>query len=232
MSVAAVTGGSGRIGAAIARELAPSGHQVAVLDLPEHPTGEFTFVPLDVREHGRIEAALDEIHDHLGLCTIWINNAGLAMRRPALEVTPEEWSHVLDVNLTRAFFCAQAWARRLVAAKRPGVLINIASIFGLVGGPRRAAYSSSKAALVNLTRVLAYEWQPYGIRVNAVAPTFVRTPMTSKLIEEGLDVTNRSLDGRFASPADVARAVRFLVSDDKEMMTGHTLPVDGGWLAW
>lgn len=120
MSVAAVTGGSGRIGAAIARELAPSGHQVAVLDLPEHPTGEFTFVPLDVREHGRIEAALDEIHDHLGLCTIWINNAGLAMRRPALEVTPEEWSHVLDVNLTRAFFCAQAWARRLVAAKKPG----------------------------------------------------------------------------------------------------------------
>ena len=119
-----------------------------------------------------------------------------------------------------------------MAAKKPGVLINIASIFGLVGGPRRAAHSSSKAALVNLTRVLAYEWQPYGIRVNAVAPTFVRTPMTSQLIEQGLDVTNRSLNGHLASPTDVARAVRFLVSDDAEMITGHTLPVDGAWLAW
>lgn len=231
--VAAVTGGAGGIGIAIARELAHSGHKVIVLDLPTaEPPADFHFVPLDIRRPSDIERAFREIESVAGTPTIWVNNAGVAVRKPAIEITPEEWERVIETNLTGSFFCAQAFARRLISVRKPGVLINIASIFGLVGGPRRAAYSASKAALVNLTRVLAYEWHEFGIRVNAVAPTFVRTPMTEKLLLEGLDVVNRSLSGRLASPEDVACAVRFLASPEAAMITGHTLPVDGGWLAW
>lgn len=233
VSVAAVTGGAGGIGLAIACELARSGHQVVLLDLPtaERPAG-FHFVPVDIRKLSEIERALDEIESVAGTPTIWVNCAGVAVRKPATEITPDEWNRVIETNLTGSFFCAQAFAKRLISAGQPGVVINIASVFGLVGGPRRAAYSASKAGLVNLTRVLAYEWHDHGIRVNAVAPTFARTLLTEKLLQDGLDVVNRSLGGRLVTPEDVARAVRFLASGDAAMITGHTLPVDGGWLAW
>jgi NAD(P)-dependent dehydrogenase (short-subunit alcohol dehydrogenase family) len=134
--------------------------------------------------------------------------------------------------LTGTFFCSQTFARKLVEDALGGAIVNVSSVYGLLGGPRRAAYSAAKAAIVNLTRVLAYEWHEHGIRVNAVAPTFVETPMTLDLIAHGLDVPVRSLGGRLATTADVAHAVRFLASADAAMITGHTLPVDGGWLAW
>jgi NAD(P)-dependent dehydrogenase (short-subunit alcohol dehydrogenase family) len=147
-------------------------------------------------------------------------------------LTADDWTRVLTTNLSGAFFCAQAFARAVIAAKMEGCIVNVASIFGLTGGPNRAAYSASKAGLVNLTRVLAYEWQPFGIRVNAVAPTFVRTPLTDRLLAGGLDIQNRALGERLATPEDVAEAVYFLSSHAAAMIAGHTLPVDGGWLAW
>ena len=190
------------------------------------------FVPLDVTDVEAIPRALATGIDQLGLPIVWVNNAGTVARGPALAVAPEEWYRVLNTCLTGAFFCAQAFAARLVEEELNGVIVNIASVFGLVAGPHRAAYSAAKAGLVNLTRVLASEWYPYGIRVNCVAPTFVKTTMTMQLLSEGLDIVNKSFGEQVASVEDVARAVRFLASADARMINGHTLAVDGGWVSW
>jgi 2-dehydro-3-deoxy-D-gluconate 5-dehydrogenase len=243
LRVAAITGGAGGLGAAIAVGLANSGHDILLYDVAAASSlaeevvervracgGRALFVPLDVTDLALIPAAIELGAAELAPPTVWVNNAGVIVRRPALDVAPDEWKRVIDVCLTGAFFCAQAFAR-LALAGEGGCIINIASIFGLVGGPNRVAYSAAKAGLVNLTRVLAYEWHPT-IRVNAVAPTFADTPMTAAAIAAGLDVLNRSFDERLARAEDVANAVCFLASDNAEMITGHTLPVDGGWLTW
>lgn len=243
--VVAVTGAARGIGRGIAEEFAHAGHDIIVFDLLEaqsdaeqtvdivRATGQQSvFIELDVRKPEAIPDALDRGIRELNLPRILINNAGTVRRGPALDVTPEDWDIVVDTCLRGAFFCAQAFARRIVAARASAVIVNIASIFGLVGGPNRAAYSAAKAGLVNLTRVLAYEWYPHGIRVNCVAPTFVSTPMTSQLLATGLDITNKSFGQKVASVEDVARAVRFLAGGDAGMINGYALAIDGGWVSW
>jgi 2-deoxy-D-gluconate 3-dehydrogenase len=140
---------------------------------------------------------------------------------------------VLDVNLKGVFFCAQAVGREMIKRKS-GKMINIASQNGVVGYYQRAAYCSSKAGVVNLTRVLAIEWSPYRVNVNAVAPTFVLTPLTEKLFANpsfSREVRRRIPLGRLGKPEDVAGAVVFLASPAADLITGHTLLVDGGWTA-
>ncbi|MBV8602247.1 MAG: SDR family oxidoreductase [Candidatus Eremiobacteraeota bacterium] len=190
------------------------------------------FVAVDVTDYESVRAAFERANRALGTGTVLVNNAGIAVRVPALDLEPADWSRVLAVNLTGAFYCAQQFARGLIAAEKAGAIVNVASIFGLVAGPNRAAYSSSKAGLVNLTRVLAYEWDRYGIRVNAVAPTFVRTPLTERLLAEGLDVQNLAFGEKLATTADVAEAIFFLAGASAAMVNGHTLPVDGGWTSY
>lgn len=242
--VAGVTGGAQGIGRAVAIRMAEQGCQVAVFDLPEKAKGaeetiglikeaggEAVFLPLDVRQVSAIPGAMEGVADRLGPVSIWVNNAGVVSRRAALEVTEDEWDRVVDVCLKGTFFCAQA-AARLMRETGGGRIVNMASVFGLTGGANRAAYAASKAGIVNLTRALAIEWFGLNIRVNAVAPTFVRTPLTEELLAKGLDVPNFAFSGQFATLDQVCDAVHFLATDHSAGITGHTLPVDLGWTSW
>jgi NAD(P)-dependent dehydrogenase (short-subunit alcohol dehydrogenase family) len=224
--------------------LASAGANVAVLDRDlngaqataaaiEHLGRKALAVECDVADHARVVAAFDEIVARLGRVDILVNNAAIVRRAPALETSPETWRAVMEVNLDGAFYCACEAARRMVAG---GSIINIASIMGLSGGGLypNPPYHASKGALVNLTRALAVEWADRGIRVNAVAPTWVRTEFTKALLDDpamSAKVLALMPLKSYAETKDVAAAVLFLASPAARMITGHTLPVDGGFLA-
>jgi len=190
---------------------------------------------VDVSNGVQVDEAFHAFAAWRGRLDILVNNAGIALRRPSVELTQQDWQAVVDVNLTGVFLCARAAARVMLAQGR-GAIVNVASIMGLSGGGLypNISYQSTKGAVVNLTRALAVEWAREGIRVNAVAPTWVRTELTRALFDNP-DLLQRVLDmtpmRRLAEPEDVAAAIVFLASDHACMITGHTLPVDGGFLA-
>lgn len=245
--VAVVTGAGRGIGEALALGLAEAGATVAVAELPDRlpdaqkvadaitaTGGRAVVVPLDVRNLSSIDRMVERVVDTLGAIDILVNNAGIQIAKPAVEITEEDWDAVLDVNLKGVFFCSQRVGRWLIAHKREGVIINIASQNGLVGYYNRAPYCSAKAGVVNLTRVLAIEWASYGIRVNAVAPTFIRTPLGEQTLrneEFRRDILSRIPLGRIGEPNDVVGAVIYLASPAASLVTGATLVVDGGWTA-
>jgi NAD(P)-dependent dehydrogenase (short-subunit alcohol dehydrogenase family) len=245
--VAVVTGASQGLGRAIALALAEAGAHVAVADLPEklpraaevaglaRSAGRSAeALPLDVLRLDSIRAMVDQALDTFGRIDVLVNNAGIQITRDAGEFTEAEWDAVVDVDLKGVFFCSQTVGRHMVR-RGQGCIVNVASINGLIGYHRRAAYCSAKGGVVNLTRALAVEWASAGVRVNAVAPQYVRTALTEKTLsdpETAADILRRVPLGRLAEPEDVAAAVVFLASPAAGMITGHTLPVDGGWLAW
>jgi len=240
--VALVTGAASGIGLATADALARAGASVIVSDLDgdaataaaaEIAGAEAT--TLDVADEARIVAVFADVAERQGRLDILVNNAGVGARQPAMEMPRETWDRVLDINLTGTFLCSREAAKAMLPAAR-GAIVNVASIMGLVGGGLypNAAYHASKAGIVNLTRALALEWARAGIRVNAVAPTFALTPLTEKLLGEtgmAARIENVTPMGRLVEPEEVAAAILFLASDAAGMITGHTLPVDGGWLA-
>ncbi|HET8569127.1 MAG TPA: glucose 1-dehydrogenase [Candidatus Limnocylindria bacterium] len=244
--VAVVTGAGGGLGKAIALALAAHGADVAVTELPgkmdagRATAGEIGALgrrshafPLDVRDLAAVRGMAAETARALGRLDIAVNNAGLNIQRFALDVSEEDWDTVVDTNLKGLFFCAQAEGRHMVE-HGGGRIVNIASQMGLVGYYRRAAYCSSKAGVVNLTRVLALEWAKHKVTVNAIAPTFVLTPLTAPMFEDqefSRDVMSRIPLGTLAEPADVANACVYLASDAAKMITGQTIAVDGGWTA-
>jgi NAD(P)-dependent dehydrogenase (short-subunit alcohol dehydrogenase family) len=190
---------------------------------------------IDITDEASVERTFAEVADWRGRLDILVNNAGIALRQPSVELALQDWQAVLDVNLTAVFLCCRAAAKQMLAAKR-GVIVNVSSIMGLSGGGLypNISYQSTKGAIVNLTRALAIEWAASGIRVNSVAPTWVRTELTRGLVEDPV-LFGRMVDmtplRRLAEPEEVAAAILFLVSDGAAMITGHTLPVDGGFLA-
>jgi 2-deoxy-D-gluconate 3-dehydrogenase len=193
-------------------------------------------VPLDVRsldgEHG-VRRFAERALDWQGRADILVNNAGINLPQLALDVDEASWDAILDIDLKGVFFCSQALGRQMVE-RGQGAIVNIASQNGMVGYYRRSAYSSAKAGVINLTRVLALEWASAGVRVNAVAPTFVPTPLTESTMSDpeiAADLLGRIPLGRPGKPEEVAAAVVFLASAAAAMITGATLPVDGGWTA-
>jgi NAD(P)-dependent dehydrogenase (short-subunit alcohol dehydrogenase family) len=160
---------------------------------------------------------------------VLVNNAGITQRRSAIDVTRDEWQHVIDVNLTGTFFMCQQMARHLLARKRSGCIVNIASTHGVVALAQRATYGISKAGVIHMSRMLAFEWAKHGIRVNAIAPGTIETPSRAAYFAENPQVREAMLArvpaGYFGTPEDVAGAVAYLAG---AFITGQTLLLDGG----
>lgn len=246
---ALVTGAGSGIGQAAAMALAAAGARSVLTELPdrldraEATAGSLTegghdalATALDVRDLHSIAACVEIAREFGGgRLDVLVNNAGINVRQPAFDVTEEAWDLVLDTNLKGLFFTAQAAGRVMRDADPPGgSIINVASIMGLIGYYDRAAYCSSKAGVVNLSRVLAVEWAPHAIRVNAVCPTFVETPLTQRMFENvaiKTDILARTPMGRLATPEEVAAAIVYLAGPHARMMTGTALTIDGGWTA-
>lgn len=244
--VAIVTGGSRGIGKAAAKGLAVFGANVAILG--RNPKTEETvseiqaigrkaiFIPTDIGDVAQSRAGVRRTVDEFGTVDILVNNAGIALMHPAEEISPEEWDSVMAVNLRGMFFAAQAVAQVLISQKKPGRIINIGSIFGIVGSEIGVSvYHATKGAIVNLTRALACEWARYGILVNCIGPGFIVTDMTQALREAphlGEAIQNRHALKRFGKPEEIVGAVIFLASDASTFVTGENLFVDGGYTAW
>jgi NAD(P)-dependent dehydrogenase (short-subunit alcohol dehydrogenase family) len=225
--VALVTGASRGIGHDVALALSAAGAKV-VAGLREPAAGPVDAVELDLRDVASIRRAVDEVKPE-----ILVNNAGVGTNHDALDATEAEWDEVLQVNLKGLFFACQAAGRHMVERGR-GRIVNMSSQAGHVGIRRHAAYCASKGGVELLTKVLALEWAQHGVTVNAVAPTFVRTPGTADRLAQPeflTDVLTRIPTGRVATTAEVAAAVIFLASDAAAMVNGTSLLVDGGWTA-
>ncbi len=243
--VALVTGAARGLGQAIALGLAEAGADVAALDIVSvdetgdlvHNEGRrFHAMNADLLEADAKLAAeiTEECVSELGRLDILVNNAGIIRRGPALEFGEEDWENVIKINLSAAFYLSQAAARHFVETERGGKIINTASVLSYEGGVIVPSYSASKAGIANLTRALANEWAPLGINVNAIAPSYFTTELTSALredVERSEALLARLPAGRFGEPEDLKGAAVFLASDAADYVHGAILPVDGGWLA-
>jgi NAD(P)-dependent dehydrogenase (short-subunit alcohol dehydrogenase family) len=242
---AIVTGASRGIGRAIAEALAAAGASVAVtardaallaetVSRIEGDGGKARPMALDVRDTVASAAAIATVAAELDGLDILVNNAGYEEVRPSLEVDEALWERIVDTNLKGAFFCAQAAARAMAGRRRPGSIINLCSLTSYVGVPTAVPYGSSKAGLLGMTRALATEWASLGIRVNAIAPGYFRTDMTEVFYQDAQwesAMLAKIPQRRFGRMDDVAGAVVFLASDASAYITGHCIPVDGGYLA-
>jgi NAD(P)-dependent dehydrogenase (short-subunit alcohol dehydrogenase family) len=243
---ALVTGASQGLGAAIALRLAREGYDLAVSDPAiDHLRATVQAIEalgrrahaieLELRDQASIERAFAAAAQALGTLDVLVNNAGITLRRSALEVSRQEWNDVIGVMLTGTFFMSQQMGRHLIAAGRPGAIISLASTHGLVGLAERSTYGIAKGGIIQMTRMLAIEWAAHGIRVNAIAPGTVETPSRKAHFEANPDARRRMLaripSGRFGLQEEVAAAVAYLASPDAAYVTGQTLVIDGGLTA-
>lgn len=241
---AIVTGGSKGIGFGMACALANAGADIAILNRNlaegEAAAGEIramgrkaVAIGCDVTDAAAVDAAVGKAMETFGKVDILLNNAGMNIRKPVVELAAEEWEKVLNTNLKGIFLVAQRVGREMIKQKS-GKVINIASILGMIGLPMLGPYAASKGGIVQLTKVLALEWAQHNINVNAIAPAYIRTPMTEGWLadKERLNpILAATPLGRLGAVEDLAGPVVFLASDWSSYITGHTLMVDGGWVA-
>ena len=242
--VTLITGAAGGIGSCLARVFALKGAKLFLVDIKPRlleqtansilqKKGIVEILANDITRTESINRIVETAVKKFGRIDVLINNAGMNIPQPAEKVTEESWDKTMALNLKALFFITQRVGQVMIK-QRKGKIINISSQAGLVALPLRSAYGASKGGVNQLTRVLALEWAPYNINVNAIAPTFVETPMTKPMFDDGsfkkYVLENIPL-GRLAKPEDVAGAALYLASDVSDMVTGHILSVDGGWVA-
>jgi NAD(P)-dependent dehydrogenase (short-subunit alcohol dehydrogenase family) len=240
--VAIVTGASQGFGAATAKRLAAAGydlaltatdvaHLSAVKAALDGTQARVELIALDLKSPPQIEHAMETTIGTFGRLDALVNNAGVPLRKAALETTLAEWQEVMRVNLTGTFVLCQAMGRYLIDAGRGGSIVNVASTHGVVALAGRCAYGVSKAGVMHLTRMLAVEWAPHRIRVNAIAPGAAETETRADYLADP-ETRRRTLDriplGNFCTAGEVANAVAYLIGPDAASITGQTLVIDGG----
>ncbi len=245
--VAVVTGAGQGIGKATAIHLAADGYIIAVADIrpeaaqqtvDELARGGARAAPVrvDVADPAACGEMIAKAVEHFGRVDVMVNCAGISKPAPSLDVPPEDWQRMINIQLNGTFYCCQAAGKQMVKQGWGGCIVNITSVTAQAAFPERASYCASKAGVDMLTKVLAIEWAKYKIRVNAVGPSHTETEMTRTNIARGLydleTVTRRIPMGRLASMDDIANGVSFLCSEKASFVTGQALYVDGGYLAY
>jgi 2-deoxy-D-gluconate 3-dehydrogenase len=240
--VALVTGAGTGIGAAIARALAAAGANVAChgnKHVPSDTAAEIgklgrraAVLTGDVRQPETADALVESTVRELGAIDILVNNAGTIRRSPAVDYSDEDWTAVVDINLTAVFRLCRAAGRRMLAQGR-GKIVNISSLLAFQGGITVPAYAASKGGVAQLTKALANEWAGKGVNVNAIAPGYIHTDNTAALAADPVrnqQITMRIPAGRWGEPADLGGAAVFLSAPASDYVSGHVLVVDGGWM--
>jgi len=243
---AIVTGASSGLGVTFAESLAEIGINVVIaarryeklVKVAEELSNKYNVrvipVKTDVSQEEQVISMVKTAIENFGSLEILVNNAGIASLSPSVDMSLEEWKKVIDVNLTGVFLCARTAAREMIKRKY-GKIVNIASIYGAVGDIfPTAPYYASKGAVINLTRALAIEWAPYKINVNAIAPGFFPSEMTTPLFQDKKTlkyILSRTALGRTGEPLDLKAALMYLASPASDYLTGQTIFVDGGWTA-
>ena len=241
-----VTGGGRGLGLSMARSLATRGADIALLDvLPQVESVAAELAArsgrqvvghhVDVTDDESVLAGLDVASDALGVATVLVNAAGIAMDKPALETTTDEWRRVIDINLTGTFVVCREFARRVVDAGLAASIVNIASMSGMIVNvpQQQAAYNTSKAGVSMLTKSLAVEWIPLGIRVNAIAPGYFASDMTREVAAREPEMRDewlrRTPAGRMGEPDELGDLVAYLAGDGSRFVVGETVVIDGGY---
>lgn len=243
-----ITGAGSGIGLAMAQAFAANGARLALLDinadsldqakrtlLASSPDAAIQLHVVGVTDEEAVETAVAQAVATFGGIDVLLNNAGISMNQPTLELSGADWRKAMDVNVNGVFYCGRAVARGMVKQGR-GVILNVSSMYGVVAAPERAAYCTSKAAVAMLTKVMAIEWGGQGVRINAIAPGYVKTALVDELVEAGrmdLDrLVARTPSGRLGEPHEIAALALFLASEHAAFINGHVIVADGGWSAY
>lgn len=246
--VTVITGGAKGIGLGIAKSFAAHNSSLVLLDISPgnltearqelaylYPNINVETYQLDITDESAVIDTFDHMVSHFGHLDVLINNAGISMNMPTVDLSSSDWLKAMDINVNAVFYCSQQAAKGMLKRKS-GVILNMSSMYGVVAAPNRAAYCTSKAAVAMLTKTLAIEWAADGLRVNAIAPGYVHTDLVQDLVNKGrmdLELLKaRTPAKRLGTTEDIAKLTLFLASDQASFINGQIITADGGWSAY